>query len=238
MPKYSDDIYLGTAKILIPPDPANPTPSPISEGVGPLGRIYVFDAVPLAPQSNNIVSNQSPAGPGTLPLNVAGVGITVRVGPDNAPMIVLDTPRAVTIGATTGGAPFVVSGYDQYGQPMSESFAAVGTGKKAFKIISKITVGAAGTVINVGASSMIGLPFRIADLGYLVSLYWAGAVLTPTAVVLADGTAATPTTGDVRGTVGVTAPDGIKRLVMVQAMAGIQVGPNATRVGAVGVPQA
>lgn len=236
MPKYTDDLYLGGAKIPLPGDPANS--SPMVEGVGPLGRVYVFDAVPLAPQSNNIVANASPAAGGDLTLNTAGIGVTVRVGPDNKPQIVLDTPRAVSIAATTGGAPFTVYGFDQYGAPMTEVFAATGTGKKAFKVISRVAVAAAGTVINVGASSMIGLPWRLTDLGYLISLYWAGAVLTPTAVVLADSTAATGITGDVRGTVGVTAPDGIKRLVMVTALSGIQCGPNATRLGAVGVPQA
>jgi hypothetical protein len=50
---------------------------------------------------------------------------------------------------------------------------------------------------------------------------------------------ATTSTGDVRGTfTPTTASDGIKRLVMTIALPGIAVGPNATRVGALGVTQA
>jgi hypothetical protein len=49
---------------------------------------------------------------------------------------------------------------------------------------------------------------------------------------------ATTTTGDVRGTfLPTTAADGVKRLVMTIALPAIAVGPNATRIGAVGVNQ-
>ena len=57
--------------------------------------------------------------------------------------------------------------------------------------------------------------------------------------VAADTATATTTTGDVRGTyVPSSATDGIKRLVMTIALPGIAVGPNATRIGALGVTQA
>ena len=53
------------------------------------------------------------------------------------------------------------------------------------------------------------------------------------------GTTATTTTGDVRGTFAPSsAADGIKRAVVTVAVPGIAVGPNATRVGALGVTQA
>jgi hypothetical protein len=57
--------------------------------------------------------------------------------------------------------------------------------------------------------------------------------------VAADTATATTTTGDVRGTyVPATASDGTVRTVMGILLPGIAVGPNATRVGALGVTQA
>ena len=57
--------------------------------------------------------------------------------------------------------------------------------------------------------------------------------------VAADTATATTTTGDVRGTyTPATASDGIVRTVMTIALPAIAVGPNATRVGALGVTQA
>jgi hypothetical protein len=235
MPKWSDDIYLGGAKILMPGDPANP--SPMTEGVGPLGRIYVWDTVPVSQNATNIAPAQAPAGAGWLNL-APGAGTTSRPGSDSVAQIVLDVPRAVTVAATTGGAPVVVYGLDQYGMPMAESFAAAGTGKKAFKVVTKVSVGAAGTGVSVGTSNVFGLPFRLSDLGYVISQKFGG-VVDATAPLPADATTpATGVTGDVRGTLAVaTAADGIKRLVVVFAMSAIQVGPNATRLGAAGVTQ-
>jgi hypothetical protein len=57
--------------------------------------------------------------------------------------------------------------------------------------------------------------------------------MTPAATLTA-----TTTTGDVRGTyLPSSAPDGVKRLVMTIALPAIAVGPNATRIGALGVNQ-
>ena len=57
-------------------------------------------------------------------------------------------------------------------------------------------------------------------------------------VLAKGGVAATTTTGDVRGTyVPATASDGICRTVMGILLPAIAVGPNATRVGALGVNQ-
>ena len=50
---------------------------------------------------------------------------------------------------------------------------------------------------------------------------------------------ATSTTGDVRGTyTPSTATNGVRRLVLSLAVPAIAVGPNATRIGALGVNQA
>jgi len=59
--------------------------------------------------------------------------------------------------------------------------------------------------------------------------------VTGGAVTIYDGTS----TSDVRGTVTLaSASDGAKRLVAMLAMPAIACGPNATRIGALGVTQA
>jgi hypothetical protein len=58
-------------------------------------------------------------------------------------------------------------------------------------------------------------------------------------VAVAVTTTATTTTGDVRGTVAPSsAADGAKRLVVAVLLPALAAGPNATRVGALGVTQA
>lgn len=233
MPKWSDDIYLGNAKITIPADPLNP--SPMTEGVGPLGRIYVWDTVPVSQQTNNIALAQATTAGGAMTLT-AGAGVTTRIGTDNLPQMVLDVPRALTVAGTTV-YPVTISGFDQYGMPMTETFAVASTGKKAFKVVSRATAGAVGTGGIIGTSNVLGMPYRLADLGYVMTTKFNGATEAPTMVV-ADGNTATATTGDVRGTyTPATATDGVKRLVVTFAMSGIQVGPNGTRLGAAGVNQ-
>jgi hypothetical protein len=160
------------------------------------------------------------------------------------------TPTGLTY--TLGVAPVTVTvtGWDYYGQPMSEaitSSAAVSTavnGKKAFYQVSTVSVSAAtGTALTVGTTDILGIPVRVVDAGYIVGLGWANALARDTgglsAFVQADTATATTTTGDVRGTyVPSTATNGIRRLVMTVGCNAIMVGPNATRVGALGVTQA
>jgi len=157
------------------------------------------------------------------------------------------TPTGLTY--TLGVAPVTVtvSGYDYYGQAMTEaitSSAAVSTavnGKKAFYQVSSITVSAAtGTALTVGTTDIIGLPVRVVDAGYLVGLGWANASTRATGTfVQADTATATSTTGDVRGTfVPSSSTNGVSRLVITIACNAIMVGPNATRQGALGVTQA
>ena len=150
---------------------------------------------------------------------------------------------------TLGAAPQVitVSGYDYYGQAMSEaitSSSAVSTavsGKKAFyQITSVATAGATGTALTIGTTDILGIPVRVVDAGYVVGVGWNNTLARDAGTfVQAATTTATTTTGDVRGTyLPSSASDGIKRLVMTIGCNAIMVGPNATRVGALGVTQA
>ena len=224
-------------------------PSPMDVGVGPLGRIYVWDVVPQTLVANNIAASQTPAAAGAVTLT-AGTSVTSVLLNTGVTVLQLDCPRAVSV--TTGtGSPvsrnFTVSGYDYYGQPMSEVIASSATqstavnGKKAFYQISGITV-SGGTVVavTVGTTDILGAPVRILDLGYIVHAGYNNTLADNAGTAVAAVTAtATTTTGDVRGTfVPASATDGIKRLVMTIALPAIAVGPNATRTGAFGVTQA
>jgi hypothetical protein len=310
-------------------------PSSMDLGVGPLGRIYVFDVVPQAAVASNIAASQTPAGAGNLTLT-AGTSVRSVVRANGATALQLDCPRAVSVttataaavtlstvviagtggqitfasqaglvtgqrltisgtlggtgtitgytnpttyaltavtatsatltttaGAavvTTAGTPtgltytlgaspvvLTVSGFDYYGQAMSEaitSSAAVSTtvaGKKAFYQISTVAIaGATGTAVTFGTTQLLGLPVRVTDGGYICHVGWNNAFAIDGGSLVAAATVpATTTTGDVRGTFSPSsAPDGIKRLVVGIMLPGIAVGPNATRTGALGVTQA
>ena len=224
-------------------------PSPMSLGVGPLGRIYVFDTIPQA-KSNTALSaatSYSVAGNATL---AAGSGVRSVVNASGSTVYQLDTPRAVsiTIGAGTISATNItVSGYDYYGQAMSEVISTGTTqsttvnGAKAFFQVSSVYVaGNCGGTVSVGTSDVIGLPVRVTDAAYIARAGYNNTLAENAGTFVAAATAtATTTTGDVRGTFTPNgACDGIKRLVVGILLPAIAVGPNATRQGALGVTQA
>jgi hypothetical protein len=224
-------------------------PSPMDLGVGPLGRIYVWDIVPQALVANNIAATQTPAAAGSLTLT-AGTSVKSVTTAGGVTVLQLDCPRAVSV--TTGaGSPtsrnFTVSGYDYYGQAMSEVIASSASastavnGKKAFYQISGITV-SGGTVvaITVGTTDILGLPVRVFNVSYVASVKSNNTLAQDTGTFVAAATqTATTTTGDVRGTYApATASNGIVRTTMGILLPAIAVGPNATRVGALGVTQA
>jgi hypothetical protein len=222
-------------------------PSPMDLGVGPVGRSYVFDVIPQTLQAANIAASQTPAAAGALTLT-AGTSAKSVVRSDGSTVIQLDCPRAVSVTLVTGGTAraYTVSGYDYYGQAMTEVItsvaAATTAGKKAFYQISSI-VGAAGgstTALTFGTTDVIGLPIRVVDAGYVLHVGYGNALARNAGTfVAADTTTATSSTGDVRGTyTPATATNGYSRLVMNIGLTGIQAGPNATRIGALGVNQA
>ena len=223
-------------------------PSQMSVGVGPLGRVYIWDAVPQAKLTTNIVAAVITTAT-TLTL-AAGAGVTSVTTTSGATVLQLDCPRAVS--TTTGaGSPtsvnITVSGYDYYGQAMSEVIAtgtAASTtvnGKKAFYQISSVTASGASVVtIAVGTTDILGAPLRITDRGYVCRAGWDNTLAEDAGTLTVAATqTATTTTGDVRGTyLPSSAADGVKRLVMAIALPAIAAGPNATRIGALGVTQA
>lgn len=251
MPQFSDDLFLGSAQTYMGTNSNSNLgdPSPMDLGVGPVGRLYVWDSVPLTKQTNNISVAATYSGAASAVI-AAGTGTTSVVRADGTTVVQVDVPRALSITIGTGtitNRTVTISGYDYYGQAMSEAIATGTTqsttvnGKKAFYQISGATVsGSVGGTVAIGTTDIFGSPVRFTDRGYLDSVGWNNTLAEDAATtVVADTTSpATTTTGDVRGTVQPSsASDGTKRLVVGVYLPGIAVGPNATRVGALGVNQ-
>lgn len=243
--QVSDDLYLGTAPILMN-NPANPSVQEL--GVGPMGRVFVWDTVPLTLQTAGLATSQNPGSGASFSLT-AGTGVTTTTLPSGAIGYVLDVPRCVTITASGANtATYLVSGFDQYGQAMSALLAAPSTSTvattKAFKIVTSVTNAnaTAGTNnLTVGFNDKLGLPFRVTDVCYVQSVKWATTLAQDAGTfVAADTTSpATTSTTDVRGCyTPSSAANGTRRLVMTIALPALASGSNATRIGAAGVDQA
>ena len=141
-----------------------------------------------------------------------------------------ETPRNV-VAAWTTAAIMTVTGTDQYGEVMVEASASgtSHTGTKAFKTITQVIFSATVTGATVGEGVVLGLPHLIALRGQIISTAEGGAVT----FVAGDDTAATATTGDVRGTVAFAdAPDGVRHY-----MAQLTIFDTDTIEGAYGVAQ-
>jgi len=219
-------------------------PSPMDLGIGPLGRIYVWDIIPQAAVTNNIAASQTAAAAGAVTLT-AGTSAKSVVRSDGVTVVQIDLPRAVKVNCSTTARAFTVSGYDYYGQPMTEviTVSVAGTavtGKKAFYQVSGATIAGSATAVLIGTSDVMGIPVRVTNVAYLASVKSNSTLAQDTGTfVAADTATATNATGDVRGTyTPATASDGIVRTVTGILLPGIAVGPNATRVGALGVTQA
>ena len=227
--------------------PGFSNPSPNAYGVGPIGRIYVYDVIPLALGTNNIATSQTPAAAGSLTLT-AGAGVLQTLNAANQTVLRLDCPRALSVTGTTGtvAVTVTVSGFDAYGLPQTEARtgpagATTVTFQKAFRDILSVSVsGGTTAAITVGTSDVLGLPVAVIDGGYVADIGWAGALTTDTGTfVAASQVTATSTTGDVRGTYKPSsATNGVKRLVFPVHLNAFQAGPNATRQDALGVTPA
>jgi hypothetical protein len=246
MPQFSDDLFLGTAVTGMGTDIGDP--SPMTQGIGPLGRIYVWDLVPLTLQTNNVSTAATYTGGGNATL-AAGTGTTQVVRQDGTVVIQLDCPRAVSITIGTGtiaDRAVTVTGWDIYGQAMSEVIQTGTTqsttvnGKKAFFQVASVNVAnTVGGTLAVGTADIFGCPVRVTNLGYVGTLGWNNALARAAGTfTTADSTTPSTTTGDVRGTYApANAADGAKRLVSGLLLPALAVGPNATRIGALGVNQ-
>lgn len=242
------DLFLGSAFIGGPVVSSGTSPQTV--GVGPMGRMYCFDAVPVASGTttgqNQIATSQNlPLGLLTL---TAGTGTTTGQDAFGNTLVVLDCERTIAVysAADLSSKTLTIAGYDRYGAPMSQTITAPNATTvqttKCFKSVKSITSsGAIASALVVGLGTGIGLPYRLTDLGYVASCMYNQTAITisSTAVKVADTTdPATVSTTDVRGYIVVGQTDGAKRLVVNYSLPALAVGPNATRVGAAGVTQA
>ena len=230
MPQYSDDLWLGAATG--PQSQGWAGPGTVFAGVGPLGRVYIYDVVPAALSATAVVNAQAAVAAG----NVALTSTTVT----------LSAARALTVKSSASGDTsqgVYVTGTDYWGQVQTEYFLLNGVtgvaGKKAFKTVTQVYVGAAlAGNLSVGTLDVFGLPYKVTDAGYLLRTGWAGVVADNAGTfVAADAATPSNTTGDVRGTfapTGASASDGARRLVIAIGLTAVQAGPNATQTGAIG----
>ena len=219
-------------------------PSNMELGIGPLGRVYVWDTVPVTLNNANICASQTATGAQNLSLlTTSTLGGRYITRADGLPCVQLDVPRAVQFTCSTTSRAAIISGYDIYGQFMSESITSAGSyvsGAKAFFQITQVAIAGSATSCAVGTTDILGCPIRVTDFGYIVHIGYNNTLADAagTFVNAVQTNPATTTTGDVRGTyTPASATDGIKRLVMTLAVPGIACGPNATRLGALGVTQ-
>lgn len=235
MTQFSDDLYLGAAD-----GPQAQSPSAFGRGVGPLGRVFIFDVVPVALSATAVCAVQASTGTNNA-LLINGASATGGVA-------TLDVCRALSMIGTNAGdttQSVTVTGTDYYGRRQTETRTLNGTTivnfLKAFKTVTGVTVSAtlAGN-ISVGSRDAIGLPYRVTDIGYIQSVKWNNTLAQDAGtVVVADTNTATATTGDVRGTyLPSSATNGSRRLVMTIALPAIAAGPDATTTGAIGVTPA
>jgi hypothetical protein len=241
MPQFSDDLYLGPAV----GGGVSDGSSPMTVGVGPMGRVYVWDIAPLTLQAAGLAASQNPTSGAAFTLT-AGTGVTTSVV-NGQTRYILDCARTVTVtaaGANT--ATYTIAGYDIYGQAMTETIAAPSTSTvssaKMFKSVVSVTnanATASTNGVTVGYGDIVGLPYRVTTGDYVYFNYNATVGLLA-AITVADTTSpATATTGDVRGKINLaSAADGTKRLVAFIGLPALASGPNATRIGAFGVTQA
>ena len=127
-------------------------PAPMDLGIGPIGRVYVWDVIPQAAVTNNIAVSQTTTTANQAVTLTAGTSTKSVVRTDGTTVIQLDLPRAVKVNCSTTARAFTVSGYDYYGQAMSEliTVATAGTavtGKKAFFQVSSATIAGSATAV-------------------------------------------------------------------------------------------
>lgn len=159
--------------------------------------------------------------------------------------------RAVSVTAAAGatGGVVKVSGYDVYGQAMTENITSVAAstvnGKKAFKFVVSAVAQFTDATHNysLGTTDIFGFNVLAAKFGYSGIYFNSTLITASTGFVAPDTTSpATSSTGDVRGTYATqSASDSVKQLQMfVMPSVANMVAANFTAAqnGLVGITQA
>lgn len=178
----------------------------------------------LTAASGTVVLAIQTPGQCTVPNNAQSPGVNSW----NA-MTLVGRAVAVTAAASATATTATVNGYDSYGFPVTEtitlSAGAQVSGKKAFKYIKSVVLNAADAThaYSVDTTDIFGLPIRSDSFGdvlvnYAASLTASTLITAATNYVASDRTAATATTGDVRGTFAAfTSATGANKLIIRQS---------------------
>lgn len=170
--------------------------------------------------TNAIYSGTSTATGTTNSLTLTGANVTSGVA-------TFAVPQAITINATgdASGLTFTIAGTDLYAVAMTEAIiGATGTsavGVKAFLTVSSVSITASTPgLVQIGGSSVYGLPVRAATKGKFLGVYMDGGPMPGATLVagLAATGASTATTADVRGTWTPTTAANATRIFSVMLM--------------------
>lgn len=245
MPQYGDDLYLGQVPI---PNPGlayltalgmagGGGPSLMDRGIGPMGRVLIYDILPAALATNNVVAAQIITGASNAIIN--GALATAGV----ATMDYARTLQMVSANAGDTTQTVTITGTDFWGRVVSQIKTLNGTTPvnftKAFKTVTRVAVSAttAGN-LTIGTRDVFALPVLVSNAAYFV---WAGwnNTLARDAGTFTAGDATTPATTATTDAAGLYAPssaaDGVKRLVLAIALRADQAGPTATALTLYGV---
>jgi hypothetical protein len=221
----------------------NGTPMTLVNGTAGLGITAQATAYPILPTGNVV-----PAG--TLLIDTA----PTWTGSGQSGAFAFYNPgggggRCVSITGVTGGAggTFAVVGYDIYGVLVHQNIVVAAgantvNGTKALKWVLSVTPQFTDAHnYSVGTADVYGFPLYSANFVH-AHIFWNNALITAIAgYTAAVTTAASATTGDVRGTYAVqSASDGVKRLAITQDLSFSVIASTYAAVlqGMFGVPQA
>lgn len=162
--------------------------------MGVLTPTIISLGTPIASDADGIVASQACTAVGGLATGINGALASGGV-------CVLAEARAI-VAAWTGTAVLTVTGTDEYGEAISQSSASGTslTGTKAFKTITGVSTSADITGLTVGTGKVLGLPVFLPGTGVVIRELQDGTAATAGTIVAGVTSAATATTGDVRGT--------------------------------------
>ena len=197
-------------------DNGHPAFVPAISGVSDTALVEINLGAPDVADANGYVESQNLTTLGVFSADTTVAAALLAAALDG----VADVPRNV-VAAWTGTAVLTVTGTDVDGNVVVESSAS-GTslaGKKAFKTITNIEVSGNVTSLTVGTGDVFGLPVFLPGAGHVLKELQDGAAATAGTVVGGVSTAATATTGDVRGTYDPNAAaDGAKVFKLIAAL--------------------
>lgn len=174
-------------------DDGQPEVAPKIEGVAALEVVKVSFGAPITADADGVCASQA--------VDVSEADALINGALASGGVATFDVPRNV-VAAWTGTSVITVTGTDVYGNVVKESSAS-GTslaGKKAFKTITNVEFSADVTGATVGTGDVFGLPVFLPGTAYVLKELEDGAAATAGTTVAGVSTAASATTGDVRGT--------------------------------------